>query len=173
MRISLCLKRFTKKCVFFCCSDNTKSSCCLDLTLFVESSEFLCKKHQAAIRELINLHGFNSLQHPTYLELYNLLVDSVRKAIWTQVVHFLDGNFVSFMAICEDRPDMTWRRHVARVSVEMAKYFFPHGLSCNPFKYGPLLSFLEEALVPLCKFTLDQFTPPTGASSSSVVLGFV
>ena len=114
------------------------------------------------------------LQHPTYFELYNLLVDSVRKAIWTKVVHFLDGNFASFMAFCEDRPDMTWRRHVARVSVEMAKFFsFPHGFSCNPFKYGPLLSFLEEAIVPLCKFLLTQFTPPTCAPCSSVVLDFV
>ena len=120
------------------------------------------------------MHGFNSLQHPTYLEQYNLLVDSVRKAIRTRVAHFLDGNLGSFMAICEDRPDMTWRRHVARVSVEMAKFFsFPHGISCNPFKYGPLLSFLEEAIVPLCKFLLAQFTPPTCAPCSSVVLDFV
>ena len=98
----------------------------------------------------------------------------MRKVIWTKAVHFLDGNLVSFMKICEDRPDLTWRRHVARVSVEMAKYFsFPHGFSCNPFKYGPLLSYLEEALVPLCKFLFDQFTPPTCASCSSVVLDFV
>ena len=69
------------------------------------------------------MHGFNSLQHPTYLEQYNLLVDSVRKAIRTRVAHFLDGNLGSFMAICEDRPDMTWRRHVAKVSIEMAKFF--------------------------------------------------
>ena len=56
------------------------------------------------------------------------------------------------MAMCEDRPDLAWRRHVARVTVEMAKYFsFPHGLSCNPFKYADLLSYPEEALVPLCK----------------------
>ena len=81
-------------CFLVVVTTNTKSSCCLDLTLFVESSEFLCKKHQAAIRELINLHGFNSLQHPTYREQYSLLADSVRKAIWTKVVQFVDGNFV-------------------------------------------------------------------------------
>ena len=121
-----------------------------------------------------DMQVIGSLQDSTWFEQYNLLVDSVRKVIWTKVVHFLDGNYVAFLSICEDRPDLAWCRHVASVSVEMTKYFsFPHGLSCNPFKYGPLMSFLEEALVPLCKFLFDQFTPPTGASCSSVILDFV
>ena len=107
------------------------------------------------------MHGLKTLQLSTWFEQYNLRVDSVRKVIWTKVVHFLDGNYGSFMPICEDRPELAWHRQVVRVSVEMAKYFsFSHGLSCNPFKFGPLISFLEEARFPLCKFLFDQFAPP-------------
>ena len=78
------------------------------------------------------------------------------------------------MTICENRPHEAFRRHVARVTVEVAKYFyFPHGLYFNPFKYAELLSQFEEDLVPLCKYLFDQFTPPACASCSSAVLDFV
>ena len=87
------------------------------MTDFVESGELLCKKHHAFIRDIIKMHGLNSLQHSTWIEQFNLLVDSVRKVIWTKVVLFLEGNLASFVSICEDRPNIAWRRHVTRVSI--------------------------------------------------------
>ena len=78
------------------------------------------------------------------------------------------------MTICENRPHEALRRHVARVTVEVAKYFyFPHGLYVNPFLYSELLSQVEEDLVPLCNGLLVHFTPPACAACSSAVLDFV
>ena len=122
------IKAICLKCARLFCSGNTYVSSVLDLTDFVESSEDLCKKHQADICALINMHDLNSLQHSIFDEQLNLLIDSVRKVIWTKIVIFLDGNLSPFLAICENRPHKAFRRHVARVSVEVAKYYyFPHG----------------------------------------------
>ena len=130
------------------------------MTAFVESSEYLRKKHQADICALISSHDF-FLHHSIVDEQLKLLIDCVRKVVWTKIIAFLDGLFCSFMAICENRPHKAFRGHVARVTVEVAKYFhFPHGLYLNPFKYAELLPQFEEDLVPLCKCLFDQFTPP-------------
>ena len=78
------------------------------------------------------------------------------------------------MAICENRPHKAFRRHVTRVTVEVAKYFhFPHGLYVNPFLYSELLSQVEVDIVPLCSGPLDHFSPPACAACSSAVLDFV
>ena len=78
------------------------------------------------------------------------------------------------MPIYENRPDLALRKHVTRVTVEVAKYFyFPHGLYLNPFVSSELLSQIEESLVPLCIGLLDHFTPPAGAACSPAVLDFV
>ena len=61
----------------------------------------------------------------------HLLVDSVRKVMWIRIGVFLEDIFASFVSICEDQPSLAWRRHVTRVSVEIARYFsFPEGLFC-------------------------------------------
>ena len=91
-----------------------------------------------------------------------------------QGCYFLGWKLFIFWVICENRPHKAFRKHVARVTVEVAKYFyFPHGLYLNPFKYAELLSKFEVDLVPLCKCLSDQFTPPACASCSSAVLDSV
>ena len=103
----------------------------------------------------------NSMQDSTWSEQCDLLVDSMRTVIWTKVAHFLDGDYISFVWISEDRPDLALRRHVARVSVEMAKYyFFPHGLSLNPFNYGSLLLFSKRLLFLFASSFLIFSRPP-------------
>ena len=144
------------------------------MTVFDELSEELCRKHQAEICAIINRHDIKSLQHSIFDEQHSLLIDCVRKVIWCKIITFLNGNLFSFVAICENRPDLALRKHVTRVTVEMAKYFyFPHGLYLNPFVSSELLSQIEESLVPLCIGLLDHFTPPAGAACSSAVLDFV
>ena len=117
-------------------------------------------KHQAFIRDVINLHDLKTLHLSIFTSsLICWLI--VREKLYAKYALFLDGMFASFMAMSEGRPDLAKRQHVAKVTVEMAKYFhFPYGLSDNPFKHADLLSYLEEALVPLCKFLFVQFTRP-------------
>ena len=75
------------------------------------------------------------MQLSTGIEQLNLLVNSVTKVIWTKVVIFLEGNLDSFMSICEDRPNLAWRRHLIRVSLEAVKCFvLPDGLSLSLYK---------------------------------------
>ena len=155
------LKAIFFECARLFCSGNTDISVGLDLTVFAELSEELCRKHQAEICDIINRHDIKSLQHSIFDEQHSLLIDCVRKVIWCKIITFLNGNLSSFVAICENRPDLALRKHVTRVTVEMAKYFyFPHGLYLNPFVSSELLSQIEESLVPLCIGILDHFTPP-------------
>ena len=118
------LKAIHKKCYQFCCLGKTVSSSILDLAEFFESTEFVCKNYHASICDLIKMQGISSLQLSTGIELMKLLVVSVTKVIWIQVALFLEGNLASFVSICEDRPNLAWRRHVTRVAVEIAKSFF-------------------------------------------------
>ena len=145
------------------------------MTDFVESSEDLCKKHQADICALIDMHDLNCLQQSIFDEQLDLLIDCERKVLWCKIIIFLDGFCLSFVAICENRPHEALRRHVARVTAETAKYFyFPHGLYVSPFLYSELLSQVEVDLVTLCDRLLDHFTPPPAcAAFSSAVLDFV
>ena len=85
---------------------------------------------------------------------------------------FLNG--FSFVAICENWPHKALRRHVARVTVQVARFvYFPHGLYVNPILYSELPSQVEVDLVPLCNGLLDHFTPPACAACSPAVLDFV
>ena len=85
--------------------------------------------------------------------------------------HVFHDIFLFFVTICENRPHEAFRRHVTRVTVEVAKYFyFPHGLYINPVVFSELLSQVEEFLVPLCIGLFDHFTPPACAACSSAVL---
>ena len=59
-----------------------------------------------------------------------MLVDCARHLSGVEVVLFLEGSFVSFMSICEDRPSLAWQGFVTRISIDAAEYFsFPDGLS--------------------------------------------
>ena len=81
-----------------------------------------------------------------------------------------------FIFCCDLRKSAheAFRRHVTKVTVEVAKYFyFPHGLYINPFLFSELLSQVEEFFVPLCISLFDHFTPPACAACSSAVLDFV
>ena len=152
------------------CSGNTERSGGLDLTVLVESSESICKNHHLSICDLIKMQGISSMQLSTGIEKRNSLVDSVTKVIWIQIAIFLEGNLASFVSICEDRPNSTWRRHVARIAVQIAKYFsFPEGV-LNPFKFDDLQSYVGKIIVPICKFLFDNFTPPAGLSDGSSAL---
>ena len=71
------LKAIHKKCYQFCCLGKTVSLSILDLTEFVESSEFVCKNYHASICDLIKMQGISSLQPSTGIGLMKLLVDSV------------------------------------------------------------------------------------------------
>ena len=76
------------------------------------------------------------------------------------------------MSICEDRPNLAWRRHVTRVAVEIAKYFsFPKGV-VKPFKVVTSNPILRRLLF-LFASSFALFTPPTCASCSPVVLDLV
>ena len=119
------------------------------------------------------MHDLKSLQHSIFDEQLNLLIERVRQVLCCKTITFLhDISF--FVTNCENRPHEAFRRHVTRVTVEVAKYFyFPHGLYLNPFVSSELLSQIEESLVPLCIGLLDHFTPPACAACSSAVLDFV
>ena len=78
------------------CSGITDISVGLDLTVFVELSEELCRKHQAEICAIINRHDIKSLQHSIFDEQHSLLIDCVRKVIWCKIITFLNGNVSSF-----------------------------------------------------------------------------
>ena len=77
-------------------SGNTLPSSGRDLSDFVESSEYLSKKYQADMCALINMHDLNSSQLSIFDEQLNLLVECVRKVLWTRVVIFLDGSCLFF-----------------------------------------------------------------------------
>ena len=168
------LKAIYLECARTFCSGITTLSSVLDLSDFVDLSADLCKKHQADICALINMHDVNSLQQSIFDEQVELLVECVRKVLWCKIISYLHEDYSSFMAICENRPHKAFRRHVTRVTVEVAKFFyFPDGKYANPFVYSELLTQVDEFLVPLCKGLNDHFTPPACAACSSAVLDFV
>ena len=78
------------------CIGITDISVGLDLTVFVELSEKLCRKHQAEICAIMIRHDIKSWQHFIFDEQHSLLIDCVRKVVWRKIIIFLDGNFSSF-----------------------------------------------------------------------------
>ena len=92
------LKAIFDECARLFCSGITAISSVLDLTDFVESSADLCKKHQADICALINMHDLNSLQHSIFDEQLKLLIECVRKVLWCNIITFLHDIFL----FCDD-----------------------------------------------------------------------
>ena len=64
---------------------------------------------------------------------------------------FLESNWVSFLSICEGRPDKEWHRILIGISLNTDKFFMlPNGKSLSPFKFDALKSYVEDMLGPLC-----------------------
>ena len=56
------LKAISDKRAHLLCIGNTNSTSVVDLAQFVESSEFICTKHHAIIRDLIKMQVLKFLQ---------------------------------------------------------------------------------------------------------------
>ena len=86
-----------------------------------------------------------------------------------QSVIFLEISEASFLAICEDRHDPAWQRHLISVSLNMDKFFeMPGGKSVSPLKYNTLKCLVEETLGPLCKFLNARFLSMSSCAGASV-----
>ena len=54
---------------------------------------------------------------------------------------------MSFLSICEDRPDKAWRRSLIGVSLDIDKFFLlPSGKFLFPLKFGSLKSCVGDIL---------------------------
>ena len=86
---------------------------------------------------------------------------------------FLESSDASFLAICEDRHDPAWQRHLVSVSLNIDKFFaMPGGKSVSPFKYNTLKCLVEETLGPLRKILNARFLSMSSCAGASVAFSF-
>ena len=122
-----------------CQPDKWVVSCLSHIVVFFEQR---CAKYAFAVQGLVQ---------EQLAEQIALLVDSVKKLVWSKILLFLESNWASFLSICEDRPDKAWRRALIGVSLGIDKFVkLPSGKILFPFKYESLKSHVENILGTFC-----------------------
>jgi hypothetical protein len=145
--VSELLKFLTQKFMLPCQPDRKVAYSLSHLVAFFEQ---ICTNNVAEI-------GLNNVTLEMVHEKLSLHTASLRHLIWCKIFLFLESNEASFLSICEDRPDQTWRRFLVGVSISIIKFVrLPSGVSIPLFDFDSLKSYVEVLLGAFCPDLRDS-----------------